>query len=162
MNTQGSTAKYVALSNRVYTLIVDTLDSAARSRLGYWTSVWEIASRPYPSPGVTSAIGENIERASELANLTAGEFCSRVQITADFSEKFAVQVGKLQDAVIETCRDSLKATVSTVDQVKDARVEPSLEGVSTVEHVEDASAEVTFNGLKQRKKSAHPVPATNE
>jgi hypothetical protein len=147
LNIRGSTAKYIELSSRAYALIVDTFDSAARSRLSYWKSVWEIASRPYTSAAITSAVGENFDRAGELANLTVGEFRSRVQRTADFSENFLGEVGKLQDAVLETYRDSLKSTVSTVDQVKDASAELSIDGVSTVDQVKDASAELSIDGV---------------
>jgi hypothetical protein len=147
LNIQSNTAKYVELSNRAYALIVDTFDSAVQSRLSYWKSVWEIASRPYRSATITSAVGENFDRASALANLTVGEFCSRVQRTADFSEKFLAQVGKLQDAVLETYRDSVELTLSTVDQVKEASAELSVDGVSTVDQVKDASAELSVDGV---------------
>jgi hypothetical protein len=100
LSTQGSTAKYIELSNEAYGLFVDIVASATRRRLDYWKSVWEIAS---------------FDRVSDLANLTVGEFRSRVQTTADFSEKFLAQVGKLQDVALETYRDSSKSYVSTVD-----------------------------------------------
>ncbi|MGP6192162.1 MAG: hypothetical protein ACLPSH_19295 [Vulcanimicrobiaceae bacterium] len=143
MSTQGSTAKYIELSNQTYGLIVDTLGSATRSRLNYWKSIWEIASRPYASTAIESVVRENFDRASELANLTFGELRSRGQRTADFSEKFLAQVEKLQDAATETYRDSLKSYVSTVDQVK------------------NAAAEVSPNGVKHQKTPANLAPVSN-
>jgi hypothetical protein len=128
VSTQGSTANYVELASQTYGLIVDVLASATRSRLDYWKSVWEIASRPYASTAVESTVRENFDRVSELANLTVGELRSRGQRTAEFSEKFLAQVGKLQDAAIETYRDSLTSYVSTVNQVKDAATELSVNG----------------------------------
>jgi hypothetical protein len=123
LSTQGITAKYIELSNEAYGLIVDTIASATRSSLNYLKSVWEIASRPYASTAIASTVRENFDRASELANLTVGEINSRVQRTAEFSEKVLVQVGRLQDAARETYRDSLKPYVSTADQVKDVSTE---------------------------------------
>ena len=79
MNIQGSTAKYVELSNQAYGVIVDTFASAMRSRLDFWKSVWQIASRPYASTAIASIMGENFDRASELTNLTVGELQARVQ-----------------------------------------------------------------------------------
>jgi hypothetical protein len=179
LSTQGNTAKYIEISNEAFGLIVDTFASATRSRLGYWKSVWEIASRAYASTAIASTVGESFDRASELANLTVGELRSRVQRTADFSEKFLAQVGKLQDAVLETYRYSLKSYVSTVDQVKDASTELlvdgvstvdqvkdaftelSVNGVSTVDQVKDASTELSVNGFKHRKTPANPVSVSN-
>jgi hypothetical protein len=117
LSTQGTTAKYIELSNEAYGLVVDIVASATLRRLDYWKSIWEIASRPYASTAIWSALQENFDRASDLANLTVGEFRSRVHTTADFSEKLLVQVGKLQDTALETYRDSLKSYVSTVDEV---------------------------------------------
>jgi hypothetical protein len=107
LSTQRSTVKYIELSNAACGLIVDTVASATLRRLDYWKSVWEIASRPYASTAITSTVQESFDRASDIANLTVGELRSRVQTTADFSEKFLAQVGKLQDAALETYRDSI-------------------------------------------------------
>jgi hypothetical protein len=142
LNIQGRTAKYIELSNQLYGLIVDAFAFATRSTLGYWKSVLNIASRPYASTAIASTIGDNFNRAGELAQLTVGELRSRVQRTADFSEMFLAQVGKLQHAAPETYRDSLKLFVSSVDQVK------------------DASTELSANGFKHRKTPANPVSVT--
>jgi hypothetical protein len=158
VSTQGITAKYIELSNEGYGLIVDTVASATRSRLGYWKSFWEIASRPYAS---TAIVRENFDRASELANLTIGELHSRVQRTVDFSEKCLAQVGKLQDAALETYRDSLKSYLPSVDQVNDASTELSVDGVSTVDQVNDASTELSVDGFNHWKTPANPVSVTN-
>ena len=106
MSRQGNTAKHIELSNEAYGLIVDTFAPAMRSRLGYWKSVWEIVSRPYASTAIASTVGESFDRASELAHLTVGELRSRIQRTADFSEKFLGQVGTLQNAALEMYRGS--------------------------------------------------------
>jgi hypothetical protein len=169
MNIQGSTAKYVELSNQAYGVIVDTFASAMRSRLDFWKSVWQIATRPYASTAIASIVEENFDRARELTNLAGGELESRVQRTADFSQMFLAHVGKLQDAALETYRD-----VSTVDRVKDAPTEMSGNGVSTVDRVKDASMEMSGNGVsthastemsgngfKYRKTTANPVSVTN-
>jgi methyl-accepting chemotaxis protein len=142
MNIQGSTAKYLELSNQAYGVIVDTFASAMRSRLDFWKSVWQIASRPYASTAIASIMGENFDRASELTSLTVGELQSRVQSTADFSQKFLAHIGKLQDATHETYRDA-----STVGRVKDASTEMSGNGASTVDRVKDASTEMSGNGV---------------
>jgi hypothetical protein len=152
MSTQGSTAKYIELSSRTYELIVDTFASATRSRLNYWKSVWEIASRPYGSTAIGSTVRENFDRASELTNLTVSELHSRGQRTVDFSEKFLTQVGQLQDAARETHRDSSTSNGSTAGQVKDGATE-SVDGVSTVDPA--------INDFKYRKRAADPVSVSN-
>jgi hypothetical protein len=150
MNIQDSNAKYVELSNQSYGVIVDTFASAMRSRLDFWKSVWQIASRPYTSMAMASIVEQNFDRASELTNLTVGELQSRVQRTADFSQKFLAHVGKLQDAARETYRN-----VSTVDRAKDVLTEMSHNGVST-----DASTEMSGDGFKYRE-AANRVSVTN-
>jgi hypothetical protein len=140
-----------------------------RSRLDFWKSVWQIASRPYASAAIASIVGENFDRTSELTNLTVGELQSRFQRTADFSQRFLTHVGKLQDAARETYRDVLTVdrvkdaptgmsgnSVSTVYRVKDASMEMSGNGVST-----DAFTEMSGNGFKYRETPADPVSVTN-
>jgi hypothetical protein len=146
MSKQRNTAENFALSSEAYELIVDTIASATRSRLNYWNSVCQIAYRPYASMAIGSTVRENFDRASEFANLTLAELNSRVQTTADFSEKFLAQFGKLQDAARETYRDSLTSYASTVDQVKDTSTEMPVNGVSIVDQVKDASMEMSVNG----------------
>ncbi|MGP6159986.1 MAG: hypothetical protein ACLPYS_21250 [Vulcanimicrobiaceae bacterium] len=130
MSTQGSTAKYIEVSCDAYGLIVDVLASASRARLAYWKSIWELASRPYASTALEPAVRESFERASELTNLTVDELRARGKRTAEFSEKFLGEVEKLQDAGVEVFRDSLKAFVSSVEQVKDATADLSINGKS--------------------------------
>jgi hypothetical protein len=155
MSTQRNTAaEYIALSSEAYGLIVDTIASATRSRLNYWNSVWQIACRPYASAAIRSTVRENFDRASELANLTLGELSSRVQRTADFSEKLLAQFGKLQDAARETYRDTLTSYVSTVDHVKDTSM--SVNGVATVDQVKDASAENVGQRLRASGDARRP------
>ena len=155
MSTQRNTAaEYIALSSEAYGLIVDTIASVTRSRLNYWNSAWQIACRPYASAAIRSTVRENFDRASELANLTLGELSSRVQRTADFSEKFLAQFGKLQDAARETYRDTLTSYVSTVDHVKDTSM--SVNGVATVDQVKDASAENVGQRLRASGDARRP------
>lgn len=142
MSTQGSTAKYIDLSGQTYGLIVDAVATVARRRLDYWKSVWEIASQPYPSTAVESAVRETFERANKLSDLTFGELRTRGKIAAEYSEKLLSQVEKLQDAGIEALRDGLKSYVSTVDKVKDAAALPT-------------------NGATPKEKAANIVAATN-
>jgi hypothetical protein len=60
LKIQGDTAKHIERSNEAFGLIVGTLASATRSRLGHWKSVFE--SLPAVRPR------ENFDRASELAH----------------------------------------------------------------------------------------------
>jgi hypothetical protein len=92
-------------------------------------------------------VRENLDRASELANLTIGELHSRVQRTVDFSEKFLAQAGTLQDAALETYRVSLKSDVSTVDQVNDAFAELPVDGIARVDQVNDTFTELSDDGV---------------
>jgi uncharacterized phage infection (PIP) family protein YhgE len=152
MSTQGTTAKYIELSNEVYEVFLDTFTSAMQGRIDYWKSVVEIASRPYPTKPSGSTLRETFTRASELTNLTFGELSSRVQRTADFSEKILTQFEKLQATTIEMYRESLTSYVSAVDKAKDASAELAdglkQSHVSTVEEVKDVSTELV-DDLKQ-------------
>lgn len=165
MSTQRNTAKYIKLSSRTYELTLDTLASAIRSRLEYWKSVWEIASRPYASTTIRATVQENVDRANELTNLTTSELHSRGQRAVDFCDKVLAQVGELQDAALETYRDSLKSYVSIIGQVTDASMEQSVNGVSTVnrvvDQVKDASTDMSVNGFRHRETPTDPVSVTN-
>jgi hypothetical protein len=143
MSTQGSTAKCIELSSRTYGLIVNTFASATQSRLDYWKSVWEIASRPYASTAIGSALRENFDRVTSLTNLTISELHSRGQRTVDFSERLFAEIGELQDSARETYRDSLKSNGSTVGQPK------------------DAATELSANGFTHREMPANPVSVSN-
>jgi hypothetical protein len=189
MSTQSSIAKYIELSNAVYELFLDTFASAIRGRIDYSKTVFDIASRPYPTNSNGSALRGAFARAGELTDVTVVELCSRVQRTADFSEKFLVEVEKLQDANLKLYRDSLTSIVSAVDQVKDtsadlvgdlkhssvstankvkhAAVEsvgdlkqPVVQSVSEiVDEVKDASTEPSVGGVKHRNALADHVPS---
>ncbi len=187
MSMQGSSAKYIELSNEVYELLLDTVASAIRARIGYWKSVLDVASRPYPTNSNGSALREPFARAGELTDITVVELCSRVQRTADFSKKCLVEVEKLQDANLELYRQSLTSIISAVDQAKDTSAElagdlkqlsvstankvrevavesvgdlkqPFVQTVSeVVDDVKHASAEPSVVGVKHRKGPADHV-----
>ena len=133
MSMKASTAKYIELSSRTYELILDTLASATRSRITYWKSVWEIASRPYASRTIGATVQENFDRTSELTNLTVNELHSRAQRAVDFSKKLLDEAEQLQDTAREIYRDSLTSIGSAVGQAIVAAKELSVDGVSTVD-----------------------------
>jgi hypothetical protein len=143
VSTQDSAANYVELTGQAYLLVVDAFAAVNRSRLGYWKSVWEIASKPYASTAIDSTVRENFDRAGQLADLTVAELRARGQISADFSEKFLSQIGKLQDSALETFRASLKTYASAMNQLK------------------DATTELSGNGVKPREKPATLAPVSN-
>ena len=115
---QTKTTAYIELTKDTYSLILDTLASATRSRVDYWKTAWDIVSRPYASTAFGPAAKENADRATELAGLTIEELRSRVERGANFSEKILAQAGKLQDAALETYREAVKSTSSAVEHIK--------------------------------------------
>jgi hypothetical protein len=153
MNAQANTAKYIELSTRTYALIVDTFSSATRSRLDYWKSVWQIASRPYASTAID--VRENVDRVSALTNLTVSELHSRGLRTVDFSEKLLAEIGKLQDSARETYRDSVKSNDSTVAQVKDAASEVSVNGFNHRETPPNPSTRNTDSAVQESVSSSY-------
>lgn len=165
MSTQSNTGKYFELSKDAFGLFLDTVTSATRGRLEYWNSLLEIASRPYASGAIDSVLKETLNRANELTNVTISEVGTRVQRTADFSEKVFTQLEKLQDLNLETYRDSLKWSSDKLDQVKEtsahalATVEKS--ALSVAEDFNEASRELSVEGVAPWRTSASPVSASN-
>jgi hypothetical protein len=151
MSTNNSAVKYIGVSSRTYELIIDTPASTTRSRLEYWKSVWEIASRPYASRAIGATIEENFERTRELTNLTVNRLHSRSQRALDFSKKLLAQAEQLQDTAREAYRDSLKPIDSAVGRVIVAAEELSVGGASTVDQ--------SSNG---RKRPANALSISNE
>jgi hypothetical protein len=142
----NNTAKYIELASRTYELILDTLASATRSRITYWKSVWEIASRPYASRTIGARVQENFDRTSELTNLTVDELHSRAQRAVDFSKKLLNEAEQLQDTTGEIYRDSSTSIGSAVGQEPIvAAKDLSVDGVSTVEH--SSNGRRTFENL---------------
>jgi hypothetical protein len=172
---QRPTAAYIELTKDGYTLVLDTFASATRSRFSFWKSVWDIVMRPYASTAIGPAIRDNVDRANELAGLTVGEYCSRVERGADFSQKLLAHVGKLQGAALGTYRDAFSPNSSAVDQ---AETEPTklpakrpsepiavletYRGLfrpqnSTAQEVTNVATELSAEGFKHRKTRADHV-----
>ena len=145
MSMQANTAKYIELSDRTYELILDTLASATRSRITYWKSVWEIASRPYASKASGATVQENFDRTSELTSLTVNELRSRAQRAVDFSKKLLDEAEQLQDTAREIYRDSLTSIGSAVGHAVVAAKDLSVDGVSTA--IQSSNSRKTADNL---------------
>ncbi len=165
MSTQPTTGEYIELSKDTYGLVLDTLTAATRARLAFWNSVWEIASRPYSSAALEQALKETFNRVNELTNVTISELGSRVQRTADFSEKFFTQVEKLQDLNLETYRNSLKWSSEKLEEIKESSTQAlataEKSALAVAEDVNDTSREVSVEGITPWKTPANPISASN-
>ena len=87
--TVETTSSYVALASQTYGLFVDAAASANQRALGYWKSLYEIASRPYASTAVENAVRENFDRANQVVSLTINELQANGAKSAEFTEKLA-------------------------------------------------------------------------
>ena len=62
-----TTQSYVELASQGYLLFVDAAASASQRTLGYWKSLYEIASKPQTSTAVETVVRENFDRANQIA-----------------------------------------------------------------------------------------------
>ena len=104
MSTQNTMVDYVALTNEVYALLVDAFGSADTRALNYWKSVWDITSRPYSPVTIDSIVNENLNRATQLTNLTVDELRSAGRESAEFAEKLLTEGAKVQDTALGSFR----------------------------------------------------------
>jgi hypothetical protein len=108
MIKESHVTDYVQASSQTYKLVVDTLSAAARRRLNYWRSVWDVAAKPYNSLAPDGAVRESLDRTQRIVKLTSDELRARGLRTADFSNELALQWDKLGEAAVAMARDALE------------------------------------------------------
>ena len=118
-DTTEATSSYVELSSQAYSLFVDAYASANQRALGYWKSLWEIASRPYASTAVETTVRENFDRANQVVTLTISELQASGSKVAETAEKFATHNAKVQDSVSLAFRGAVNTGISNMNFVKD-------------------------------------------
>ncbi len=102
-----ATNSYVELSSQAYGLFVDACASANERALGYWKSLWEIASRPSTSTAVETNVRENFDRANQIVGLTISELQAGGAKAAEFAEKFVAHNAKVQDTASHAFRSAV-------------------------------------------------------
>jgi hypothetical protein len=118
-DTTEATSSYVELSSQAYSLFVDAYASANQRALGYWKSLWEIASRPYASTAVETTVRENFDRANQIVGLTISELQAGGSKAAELTEKFAAHNAKIQDSASHAFRGAVNTGISNMNFVKD-------------------------------------------
>jgi hypothetical protein len=119
MSTKGTTASYVELSSKTYSLFVDAYAAANKRGLEYAKSVWGVTSRPYSTAPIEAAVQDNFDRASQIVSLTVAELENNGQKVAEFAEEFAAQAAKFQESYTASLKGLLDTGLSNLTFVKD-------------------------------------------
>jgi hypothetical protein len=114
-----TTQSYVELSSQGYTLFVDAAASASQRTLGYWKSLWEIASKPQASTAVETTVRENFDRANQIVALTIGELQTTGAKNAELIEKLSGHAAKVQDSASTAVRGLVSTGISNVNYAKE-------------------------------------------
>src|SRR5580700_9695390 len=64
------TPSYVELSSQAYGMFVEAYAAANQRALAYMKSLYEIASKPYPTTGPEAFVSERFDRAHQIVDLT--------------------------------------------------------------------------------------------
>ena len=142
MNEKETTPSYLELSNQAYGIVVDAFASANQRGLDYWSSVWEIVSRPYSSTAVDSYVRDNFERANQIVALSIGELQANGQRTSEVVEKLLSVTGNLQDSYVHSLRGLMKTGISNMNFVRE-------------------TTELQFGDLAQRLDQIRPASAVS-
>ena len=142
MRTQNTTASSVGRTNEVYALLVDAFGSGGTRALNYWKSVWDITSRPYSPVTIDSIVNENLNRATQLTNLTVDELRSAGRESAEFAEKLLTEGAKVQDTALGRFRGLIDKYAANLNYVKETTT-AQLDGLSRrVEDLDKRTAPV--------------------
>jgi len=114
-----TTQSYVELASQGYVLFVDAAASAGQRTLGYWKSLYEIASKPQASTAVETIVRENFDRANQIVNLTIGELQTTGSKNAELVEKVSTHAAKVQDAAATAVRGLVSTGISNVNYAKE-------------------------------------------
>ncbi len=119
MQNEEMTSSYVELSSQAYTLFVDAFASANQRALGYAKSLYEIASRPYPSMSPEAVARENFDRANAAVSLTVGELQTTGQKNAELAQNAVAHGAKLQETFVAAMRGVVNSGISNMNFVKE-------------------------------------------
>jgi hypothetical protein len=135
-----ATAGYVELTTQSYNLFVDAIASANQRALDYTKHVWEISTRPYDASTIESAMRENLERTTEIVNLSIAELQTSGKKTAELAEKLIAHTAKLQETYATSVKGVLETGLSNLNYVKDTAEAQFEDFTKRVEHTEKSVA----------------------
>ena len=118
-DTIETSSSYVDLASQTYGLFVEAAATANQRVLGYWKSLYEVASRPYASTAVENAVRENFDRANQIVSLTINELQANGAQSAEFAGKLVAHGAKVQDSVSNAFRGLVNTGISNMNFVKD-------------------------------------------
>ena len=119
MDDKTTPNSYLHITTETYGVVIEAIKAANQRSLDYAKSVWEIASRPYQSSSLDTAVRENFDRSNEIMSLTVGELQTRQQHLAEFAEKLVSQNAKLQESSVQAMRGVVNTGISNLNFVKD-------------------------------------------
>jgi hypothetical protein len=114
-----TTSSYADLTTQSYSLFVDAIASANQRALDFTKQVWEISSRPYETKTIESALRENLERTTEIVNLSIAELQTNGKKTAELAEQLVAHAAKLQETYTASLKGLVETGVSNMTYVKD-------------------------------------------
>ena len=119
MDDKATPNSYLQITTETYGVVIEAIKAANQRSLDYAKSVWDIASRPYQSNSLDTAVRENFDRSNEIMSLTVGELQTRQQHLAEFAEKLVSQNAKLQESSVQAMRGVVNTGISNLNFVKD-------------------------------------------
>jgi hypothetical protein len=128
------TPSYVELSSQAYGMFVEAYAAANQRALAYMKSLYEIASKPYPTTGPEAFVSERFDRAHQIVDLTVNEMQTTGQKNVEFAEKLFAHTAKVQESATQALRGVMQTSVANLSYVKDA-TETSFDGFA--KRVED-------------------------
>ena len=124
-----TTTGYIDLATQGYGLFVDALSAVNQSALGYTKSLYDIVSKPYTSTAVETTVRENFDRAEQLVSLTVGKLQNDGKLRADFAEKTATYLSKVQESSLVGLRGLWKTGVSNITYARET-ADQQFEGIT--------------------------------
>lgn len=119
-NRRATTAGYAELALRMNRIFLDNMAAANQRSLDYWKTVWGVVARPYPSTAVDACARENLERATQVAGLTAAELQAAAHRNAELAEKLFGVAADLADSYAHSLRGLMRTGVSNANFVREA------------------------------------------
>jgi hypothetical protein len=136
----SETPSYVELGSQGYSLFVDAYASAGQRVLGYYKSLWEIASRPYASTAVETTVRENFDRANQVVALTIGELQTNGAKAAELLEKISAHNAQVQDSLATALRGLVSTGISNVNYVKETATKQFDDLTKRLDEIQSRSA----------------------
>jgi hypothetical protein len=135
-----ATSSYAELTTQSYSLFVDAIASANQRALDFTKQVWEISTRPYETNTIESAVRENLERTSEIVNLSIAELQTNGKKTAELAEQLVAHAAKLQETYTASLKGLVETGVSNMNYVKDTATAQFEDFTKRVEQTEKSVA----------------------